>query len=175
MGIRCFVCAESIYFYILTCWLPASGLCCSLLMLNSILLPDFPVVGTNMRKIRLKSVQEANCVNLGYALWYLFWGEPLHGRRLGGWELDSSSWFAAEYQGNNPAIHVLINARELFHLDVDAGLLQDLADNTLLRSLVQLQDSARWLPVAVVPALDHQHPPVLADDGSRHGHGVQRR
>lgn len=135
----------------------------------------FSAVGSNRRGARFESIQEANSVYFAHMYFDLVGMKPFDGGCLGSGVFFPTRRLAAENQGDDPSGHVFVDACELFHLDVDAGLLQDFANNTLLRGLVQLQYSAWWLPVAVVPALDHQHPPVLADDGACDGHGVQRR
>src|SRR4051812_18331615 len=79
---------------------------------------------------------------------------------------------AAVYEGHDPAGHVLVDACQPFHLHRHAGLLGNLAYYSLLKRLVSFEDAARWLPAAVVSALDHQHSSSLVDYDAGDAHGV---
>lgn len=75
----------------------------------------------------IEGVQQADRVDLGHALGDLFRGEPLDCGRLVGRTLRAPGWLAPENLGDDAAAGVLVDARELVDLDVDAGLFPDLA------------------------------------------------
>lgn len=72
-------------------------------------------------------VQQADRVDLGHALSDLFRGERLDCGRLIGRALRASGGVAPKGHGDDAAARVLVDARELVDLDVDASLFPDLA------------------------------------------------
>lgn len=128
-----------------------------------------PYVGA----VAVQGVQEPDRVDLGHALADLVGCKPGDGRRLARCALGSAGGFAAEDQGHDAAGRVLVDAGEFVHLDVDAGLLQDLAGYAGLGSLVEFEHAAGEFPCAVVGSTDGQEAPVLAHHYSGDGYGVQ--
>jgi hypothetical protein len=82
---------------------------------------------------------------------------------------------AAEDESDDAEFHVLVNPREMLDLNSNAGLLQDLAANTLLERFAEFEHSAWWLPVAVVAELDDEDVAVVVDDDPGDADGVLRR
>ena len=89
---------------------------------------------------------------------------PAEGGDLVGGGQVSPSDLAAEYQGDDGPGHVLVDAGEGDGLDVEAGLLADLAAQAVGDGLAGFQDAAGGFPVAVVAALDEQRPAVVVGD-----------
>ena len=67
---------------------------------------------------------------------------------------------------------MLVDAGELVDGDVDPGFFTYLAAYTSFERLVQLEDAAGWLPLAVVAALNGQDALVLVDDDACDTDGV---
>jgi hypothetical protein len=80
---------------------------------------------------------------------------------------SSGTWLAtddpaAEDQGDDPTAHVLVHTTKRLRLDLQAGLLPNLTDQAGRDRLVQLENTARWLPMAVVAPTDGQELPALS-------------
>ena len=99
---------------------------------------------------RVEGVEKPGGVGLVHTLSYLVGCEPGHlndlvsGTRLAGNDAGS------EDQRDDPAAHVLVDARQGFGLDLQAGLLADFSHQAGGDGLVQLKDATGWLPMAVV-------------------------
>ncbi len=124
--------------------------------------------------VAVQGVQEADGKHLGHAFRHLVGREPRDRRRLVGRPLRAAGWLAAEDQGHDASGRVLVDPRQLVHLDLDACLLQDLAGHARFGGLFEFEYAAGELPSAVVGTADRQEAPVLAHHGSGHGYRVQR-
>jgi hypothetical protein len=71
----------------------------------------------------------------------------------------------AEDQRDDAELDDLVDAHKAFGFDEDAGLLIDLAAYAVVDGLVQFEDAAGDLPVAIVAALHDEDPVVVGDDG----------
>lgn len=132
-------------------------------------------MASDVRPVPVQRVQEPYCVRLAHAIGDLTWGEPGDGRGLAGGALGPARRLAAEDQGDDAAGHVLVDAGEFVDLDMNAGLLQDLAGYAGPGGLVEFEDAAGEFPGAVVGSADRQESPVLAHHYSGNGDGVQGR
>jgi GntR family transcriptional regulator len=79
---------------------------------------------------------------------------------------------AAEHQRDDPALDVLVDPGEPLHFDLHAGLLGHLAAHACVEGLGEFEDAAGRLPMAVVPALDDEHPAVVANHDAGDADGV---
>ncbi len=80
--------------------------------------------------------------------------------------------FAEEYQGDDSALHILIDTSQGNRLDVQAGLLADFPAESIVDGFAEFQDAARRLPVVVVAALDEQGTAAVVGDDTGHADGV---
>src|SRR5215472_5269590 len=133
------------------------------------------VLADGGRGVLVKRVEQADGVGLA--------GEFADGRFVGppegrhfavGLELPAAD-LAAEDQGDDAAGHVLIYACERVGLDVETGLLADLAAQAVLDGLAEFQDAPWRLPVLVVAPPDEQHAAVVIGDDAADADGMSRR
>src|ERR1039457_4423499 len=97
-------------------------------------------------------------------------GPPESGR-LAGRGQGAAGLVAVEDERDDALAHVLVHASQRGRLDVQAGLLGDLAAQALGDVLAELQDAAGWLPVAVVAPPDEQGAVLVID---HHGGNAYR-
>ena len=118
--------------------------------------------------VAMEGVEDANGVGLVGQVADLVFGGPLvSGCLVGGGEVSPGD-LAAEDQGDDAAGHVLVDAGEGDRLDVQAGLLADLAAQAVVDGLARLKDAAGWFPAVVVGALDEQGAAVVVGDDAGH-------
>ena len=122
----------------------------------------------------VQGIEQARCVSLMHSLLHLVGWEPCDLPDLVGRVGLAVDDVAAEHQGDDAAAHVLVDASEGLGLDPHAGLLQDLADQAGLDGLVEFEDAAGWLPVAVVAPPHGQELALLVDDRGSHADRVPR-
>ena len=81
---------------------------------------------------------------------------------------------AAEDEGDDAAVEVLVDAGEAIDGDVDAGFFEDLAADALFEGFVEFEDAAGWFPVIVVAAANDEDAVLVVDDDAGNADGVLR-
>src|SRR5262249_39399712 len=74
---------------------------------------------------------------------------------------------AAEDQGDNAPVHVLVDPGERDRLDVEPGFLADFAAQSVGDGFAEFEDAAGWFPAVVVGPLDEQGTAVVVGDDAR--------
>src|SRR5215472_16280122 len=133
------------------------------------------VLADGGRGVFAERVEQADGVGLAGELADGRFVGPLEGRYLAvGLELPAG-YLAAEDQGDNAAGHVLVHACERVGLDVETGLLTDLAAQAVLDGLAEFQGAPGRFPVLVVAPPDEQHAAVVIGDDAADADGMSRR
>jgi hypothetical protein len=116
------------------------------------------------RPVVVESIDQANAVGLGHVVVQLLSGEPADieglGRRAGGLAEHSTT----EHERDDSASQVLVDTGQRDGLDLQSGLLLHLADEAGFDRLVELEDTARWFPRAVIGASNGEEASFVVDD-----------
>jgi hypothetical protein len=122
------------------------------------------VVAHGWQGVAAEGVEDADGIGLVHEVSDLGVGSPVEGRGfVGGGEVSPGD-LAAEDEGDDAPVHVLVDPGERDRLDIQAGFLADLAAQAIGDALAEFEDTAGWFPAAVVGALDEQGAAVVVGD-----------
>jgi hypothetical protein len=111
-----------------------------------------------------EGVEDADGESRSGPLLDLVRGEPADPLGFIGLGRSSTDRTAAEDECHHAAGHVLVDAGQAIHGDIDAGLFGHLAADAFLEGLAEFEHPSGRFPPPVVASLDYEDTTVVPDD-----------